>query len=151
MDSGLLGEGVENYRGFRYNWTGIPNEAPAIVALKDEEEERTKIYVSWNGDTETKTWRFYEVNESGRRSFLGQSKRKGFETVLRLDHTGIKTVQAEAFDAKGKLLINTSVVKPDILIQQFHGKKNTVAEKSKTGLVPWLFFEGQKLFRFADL
>ena len=33
MDSGFLGEGVENYRAFRYNCTGLPNETPAIVSL----------------------------------------------------------------------------------------------------------------------
>jgi hypothetical protein len=49
MDSGLLGEGVDNYREFRYNWTGIPNEAPAIVALQDPEIERGSIYGSLNG------------------------------------------------------------------------------------------------------
>ncbi|KAF4124547.1 LOW QUALITY PROTEIN: Arylsulfotransferase (ASST) [Geosmithia morbida] len=36
MDSGDLGVGVENCRGFRHNWTGIPNEEPAIVALEAE-------------------------------------------------------------------------------------------------------------------
>lgn len=151
MDSGLLGEAVENYRGFRYNWTGIPNEAPAIVALKDKEKETTSIYVSWNGDTETKTWRFYEVNDNGHRSYLGESKRKSFETVLKLDRVGIKTVQADAFDAEGKILVNTSVVKPEILVQQFTGKKNTVTTQSKAGLIPWLCFEGQKFFRSQDL
>lgn len=61
IDSRVLSEGVENYRGFRYNQTSIPNEAPALVALKDEEKDTTKIYVPWNGDTETKIWRFYKV------------------------------------------------------------------------------------------
>jgi hypothetical protein len=63
LDSGALGEGVENYRAFRYNWTGLPNEEPAIVSLKSR--EKTKVYVSWNGDTETERWEFYGATRGG--------------------------------------------------------------------------------------
>jgi hypothetical protein len=84
MDSGYLGLKVENYRGFRYNWTGIPNEAPAIVALEDEGS--INIYVSWNGDTRTKTWRFYEL-KGGRRSFIGEAPARLSGRVLRQSST----------------------------------------------------------------
>jgi hypothetical protein len=154
MDSGLLGDGVENYRGYRYNWTGIPNETPAIVALLDTENKTTSIYVSWNGDTETKTWRFYEVNNSGHRSYLGESKRESFETVLELGLAPLKNVQAEALDAEGEVLVATSVVKPGVLIQEFKEKSKAVGKqiyKQKGGILPWLFFEGQKFFRSGDL
>ncbi len=151
MDSGLLGEAVENYRGFRYNWTGIPNEAPAIIALKDEQSSTTNIYVSWNGDTRTKTWRFYGVSDNGRRSYLGESTRESFETMLKLDQAEFKTVQAEALDAEGTVLINTSAVKPEIMVHQYTGKSKKNAKHDKQGLVPWLMFEGQKFFRNEDL
>ncbi|KAJ5706718.1 hypothetical protein N7488_006519 [Penicillium malachiteum] len=87
MDSGLLGEGVENYRAFRFNWTGIPNEEPSLVAQKTP--SGTALYVSWNGDTETSAWRFYSVTDRyGSRSFLGEAVRSGFETSLLLSgHT----------------------------------------------------------------
>jgi len=151
MDSGYLGIGVENYRGFRYNWTGIPNEAPAIVALKDEKAATTSIYVSWNGDTRTKSWRFYELTESGRRSFLGEAKREGFETVLELDRAEVSTVQAEALDAEGTVLVDTSAVKPEIMIHEYTGKSKKIAKQKGSGLVPWLMFEGQKFFRDGEL
>lgn len=157
MDSGSLGEGVENYRGFRYNWTGIPHEAPAVVALKDEDAGATSIYVSWNGDTETKKWRFYEVSGNGRRSYLGESARKSFETVLSVERTGIKNVQAVALDARGEVLVQSSVVKPDILIQEFKGSsaKGSSGGKKMTkgceGWMEWLTFKGQKIIRPGDL
>jgi len=152
MDSCVLGEGVENYRGFRYNWTGIPNEEPAIVVLKDEEAESTNVYVSWNGDTRTKTWRFYEVSDGGRRSYLGESERKTFETVLKLDRVGVKTVQAEALNAVGEILRVTSAVGPEILIHEFKGHGKKKKEKPEYGgLLPWLMFEGQKFFKDGDL
>jgi hypothetical protein len=153
FDSGALGEGVENYRGFRYNWTGIPNEEPAIIVLKDEEAETTNVYVSWNGDTRTKTWKFYEVNDGGRRSYLGESKRESFETVLKLDRVGVKTVQAEALDAGGEVLRVTSAVGPEVLIYEFKGdgKKTKKGKPEYKGLVPWLMLEGQKFFKDGDL
>lgn len=116
MDSGYLGLGVENYRGFRYNWTGLPHEVPAIVALKND--GGTTVYVSWNGDTETHIWRFYAVTgKYGTRSYLGETKRTSFETSLHIPHKSVVHVVAEAVDAKGKILTSTDVVEsePEIL------------------------------------
>ncbi|CAI7641191.1 unnamed protein product [Penicillium viridicatum] len=74
MDSGSLGEGVQNYREFRYNWTGLPTEEPAIVAEKTS--SGTDVFVSWNGDTETAVWRFYAVMDAfGSREFLDEATR----------------------------------------------------------------------------
>lgn len=110
MDSGFLGEGVENYRAFRYNWTGLPNETPAIVSLQND--QGTTLYVSWNGDTETKVWRFYSVvDEYGSREFLGDAKRTGFETALSLPGRVIHAVSAEAIDARGRVLTATAAVR----------------------------------------
>jgi hypothetical protein len=69
---------VQNYRGFRFNWTGVPNEEPAVVALAHGES--TVVYVSWNGDTETTAWAFYGVKSDGREVILGEKPRTGFET-----------------------------------------------------------------------
>ncbi|KAL4980133.1 ASST-domain-containing protein [Aspergillus desertorum] len=110
MDSGFLGLGVENYRGFRYNWTGLPNEAPAIVSI--ENDEGTTVYVSWNGDTETKVWRFYHlVDEYGFRHFLGEVERQGFETSLFVKDHGLGLVAAEAIGVNGRALTSTAAVK----------------------------------------
>jgi hypothetical protein len=140
MDSGFLGLGVENYRGFRYNWTGIPNEAPAVVALKDEETSTTNIYVSWNGDTCTKIWRFYEVGDNGRRSFLGVSKRVSFETLLQLDQADFKTVQAQAVDVECTVLTDTSTVKLELMVQQIKWEGTSIAKQDKSGPIPWFVY-----------
>ncbi|BCS20067.1 arylsulfotransferase family protein [Aspergillus puulaauensis] len=111
MDSGYLGLGVENYRGFRYNWTGLPNEVPAIVSL--ENDEGTTVYVSWNGDTETKVWRFFSVvDEYGSREFLGEVERKGFETSLSVKSKGLGPVAAVAVGENGRVLTESAIVKP---------------------------------------
>ncbi|KAF1997141.1 hypothetical protein P154DRAFT_497530 [Amniculicola lignicola CBS 123094] len=116
FDQGYLGLGVENYRGFRYNWTGLPNEDPAIIAL--ENDDGTTIYVSWNGDTETKTWRFYALTgKYGARSYLGEVERRSFETSLEVEGKRVLHVVAEAVDAKGRVLRATGVARlePEIL------------------------------------
>lgn len=107
MDSGSLGRGVENYRGFKYEWHGYPNEAPAIVALQSD--ANTEIYISWNGDTETKTWRFFSTQADGSRTLLGEAARSGFETKFTVEGELVAAVEAEGFDAKGSSLTRTSV------------------------------------------
>ncbi|KAI1472716.1 ASST-domain-containing protein [Daldinia caldariorum] len=108
MDSGYLGLGVENYRAFRYNWTGLPTEEPAIVALRGEKD--ITAYVSWNGDTETKSWRFYAVlDDYGSRQFIGEAEKKSFETSLRIHDTSVKAISAEAIDSNGRSLRDAGV------------------------------------------
>lgn len=108
MDSDFLGEGVENYRAFRYNWTGIPTEEPAIVA--HQTSAGTAIYVSWNGDTETAAWRFYAITDQyGSRSYLGQAQRDGFETSFLVAGQSYQQVAAEALSAQGRKLTTTRV------------------------------------------
>ncbi|KAF1847817.1 uncharacterized protein K460DRAFT_64343 [Cucurbitaria berberidis CBS 394.84] len=116
MDSDYLGLGVENYRGFRYNWTGLPNEDPAIIAL--DNEHGTTIYVSWNGDTETETWRFYAVTgRDDERSFLGETKRTSFETSLNVPDKSVLRVVADAVDKKGNVIRSSGIaaLEPEIL------------------------------------
>lgn len=112
FDSGALGEGVQNYRGFRYNWTGLPSEDPAIVALENADGSGTALYVSWNGDTETKTWRFFELDEkTDTWSSLGDAERTSFETSLEVPDRKVERVSAEAVDRHGKVLRTTGVAR----------------------------------------
>ena len=127
VDSGALGVGVQNYRAFRFNWTGLPNEDPAVVALEDADGSGTTAYVSWNGDTETKLWRFFEVTDAvGSREFLGQTERVSFETSFHVVGRRVHRVVAEAVDDKGTVLRSTGVAKlePEILpIRPGKGRK----------------------------
>lgn len=115
MDSGFLDLGVENYRAYRYNWTGLPNEDPAIAAFVDD--ETVSIYVSWNGDTETHTWRFFGYDDDGQRTHLGDVTRKSFETSLHVPEEDILFVSAEAIGASDSILRTTRLAssRPEIL------------------------------------
>lgn len=133
LDSGELFEkgDVENYRGFKFNWTGIPTEKPAVVALKHGES--TMVYVSWNGDTETRTWRFYGNDEEGENTFLGEEKRTGFETgfyVTRGERW--QGFVAQAVGGDGKILISSGVAKAQEYIYQYvPGRDDFVLEEMK--------------------
>ncbi|KAB5531161.1 ASST-domain-containing protein [Coniochaeta sp. 2T2.1] len=118
MDSGALGVAVENYRAFRYNWTGLPNEDPAIVALAGD--AGTTIYVSWNGDTETKVWRFFGSGtdrEVGSQTLLGHVERTSFETSLFVSGKVVQNVSAQAIGTDGQVLRTTgfALVEPEVL------------------------------------
>jgi hypothetical protein len=120
LDSGKLFEkgDVENYRGFKFNWTGIPTESPTIVALRHGES--IMVYVSWNGDTQTKVWKYYGIDESGKKSLLGEEKRVGFETGFYVSggdrwHGFL----AEAVTENGNVLVLSEVVKGQKYIYQY--------------------------------
>jgi hypothetical protein len=121
FDSGALGEGVENYRGFRYNWTGLPRERPAIVALHNE--SATTIYASWNGDTEAVAWRFYGGVSEADLKILGETKRTGFETSLTTWITELGSFKAEALAHDSTVLTSTYVVKREVEVLQYHSPK----------------------------
>lgn len=114
---GPLGEMEQhNYRAFRYNWTGISAETPAVYA--EEVDAGTVIlYVSWNGDTKTSRWRFSWKEEL--ESHPGQvqvknqeTRRTGFETSLTIESRGasISQVVAEALDVHDNILARSDPV-----------------------------------------
>ncbi|KAI1073796.1 ASST-domain-containing protein [Whalleya microplaca] len=153
VDSGYLGVGVENYRAFRYNWTGLPNEEPAIVAQKGD--EGTTVYVSWNGDTETRSWRFYALSkEDESKEFLGEVDRTSFETSLHLSEEIVTAVFAEAIGINGDSLkiTGTTIIEPEI---KPGGKPPKIAieqtSAEKTLQTPTSLWEGYGILKYFRL
>ncbi|KAI9926043.1 hypothetical protein ASPWEDRAFT_108994 [Aspergillus wentii DTO 134E9] len=94
---------VHSYRGFRANWTGLASEDTALVALKAG--DRVLLFVSWNGDTEVRYWRF-NLERDGQRLLLGRTERTGFETSFNVG-VGVNSGDsfwAEAIDGNGRVL-----------------------------------------------
>jgi hypothetical protein len=74
-------------------------------------------------------------------------------------------VQVVALGAEGEKLVESSVVKPDVLIQEYKaseskkGSKGSKSSKSSKkiekpcggGIMGWLMFKGQKIIRPEDL
>ncbi|KAG7123326.1 hypothetical protein HYQ45_013928 [Verticillium longisporum] len=116
LDSEPGGNSVQSYRGFKLPWTGRPIEEPAVVALGSEASDDVDIYVSWNGDTETTLWRFYVEELRGdvaRKRFLGDSKRHGFETHIKVKKPSSGEdyrIVAEAIDGNKHVLARSGSV-----------------------------------------
>ncbi len=118
LDSGFLGEKVQNYRAFRYNWTGYSPETPAVFAELESEGTTVTAYVSWNGDTRTAFWRFIwvESDEVGEQTTSERTVRKsGFETKLVVSVAALRPaarvrISAEALDATGRVLSRSAFV-----------------------------------------
>ena len=140
LESGQAGIGTQSYRAFRYNWVGTPHETPSIIALCNGSgpasscEGKIHAYVSWNGDTETKLWRFFMVSTADAGSsksgvvqtqFLGESSRTSFETSFSVAASSLKVrskeayIFAQAYDAQNKLLSTTGMATIDALIQPY--------------------------------
>jgi hypothetical protein len=114
LESGILQGNVQNYRAFRYNWTGFSPEPPAIFA-EEIEDGGINVYVSWNGDTRTRRWRISWREETGYGSSVKRAievERSGFETVARLpaQGPGIGDISALALGATGEVLVESQEV-----------------------------------------
>ncbi|KAL4884978.1 ASST-domain-containing protein [Aspergillus karnatakaensis] len=108
---------VQSYRGFKYPWTGFSSEEIAVLVLGNV-NGAVEVYVSWNGDTETKYWAFYLVDtEAGGKRYIGKQKRDGFETVFRTD-----------LDLAADSLSKIS------LVAEAHGKDRVLGKSGLTGL-----------------
>jgi hypothetical protein len=98
-----LTSGLFSYRAYRFPWTGIPHEAPALVAVRDAASDRQILYASWNGATEVTHWRVDTGHSPDRLRPLGIARRQGFETAIPLGaNPGYAAVAA--LDAPGRVL-----------------------------------------------
>jgi len=96
----------------------------AVVALRDGGE--TRLYVSWNEDTETAAWEFFAVvGKVARTQNLGVARRVSFQTALAVSTAGLEVlgedvkVFAEALDSEGRALGRSGGVKVQEEIHPF--------------------------------
>jgi hypothetical protein len=74
---------VMNYRAMKFEWDGMPTDSPALWSYSRTAEpfSPTSFYVSWNGATQVKAWRFYgAMNMTGPWTLLDEVAKAGFET-----------------------------------------------------------------------
>ena len=75
----------------------------------NQRDAATVSYVSWNGATEVKRWRFYgSQDESTGYQLLGETKKTGFETVFTTDGYSMWNY-VEAIGADGGVLGRSKV------------------------------------------
>lgn len=101
-------EGRETYRAFKFPWIGVPAEEPRLVIERDE-NEALNGYVSWNGDTETKSWRLLAGAAEDALEVRATVERTGFETTIPVSANDL-FFAAEALDANGNASARSNVV-----------------------------------------
>jgi hypothetical protein len=93
---------AQSYRAFLGQWRGMPTDTPAVVAR--EEGGGTRVYVSWNGATQVRSWRVLASGSEGAEpAELTTAPRDGFETSIPAEGGG-PWFQVEALDAQGRVI-----------------------------------------------
>ena len=107
----LMLEQTHSYRAFKSPWVGKPQYPPKLLAYRRSASSLISstplcAYVSWNGATEVRTWRFFVGNTTdGPWQFAGTFPKSGFETKARLQ-PGAATpwVSVEALDVDDNVI-----------------------------------------------
>lgn len=116
LESGARQLNTQNYRAFKGNWTGFSPETPALT-VEDDGEGKITVWVSWNGDTRTTSWRALLNSSSDGLSSGGLSRlstyifaKNGFETKFDISNrSSAGALQVEALDAHGKVLSRSEI------------------------------------------
>ncbi|KAF2450789.1 hypothetical protein P171DRAFT_427098 [Karstenula rhodostoma CBS 690.94] len=104
--SNKLNDSLQNYRTFRFNWAGYSPE-PIAVFAEEVEGGEIDVYVSWNGDTRTVSWKltWKEGSSAETTEYTKTLPRYGFETAFRLPSRGsAHNIRAAALDGQGQVL-----------------------------------------------
>ena len=105
---GRFSADIQSYRAFRSPWTGRPTTKPVAVA-KTNTSSNT-VYVSWNDDSRTASWRVLAGSSQTQLVETARAPRMGFETVISVQSLGPYDVVV-AYDDTGALLAQTDVFK----------------------------------------
>jgi len=96
-----LPPGGENYRVLRLPWAGRPADPPDVALVGTV--ARPRVYASWNGSTELRTWRLEAGARAASLEDAGRYDRDGFETEI-VAPAGTRFARVTAIDGKGKPL-----------------------------------------------
>jgi hypothetical protein len=98
---GEFARGGDNYRAYKFPWSGRPARAPALVASR--RGNRVAARVSWNGATGVAAWELWAGNSANALRRIKGTPYGGFETALSAVTPG-NFVQVRAVDATGAVL-----------------------------------------------
>ncbi|KAK5174064.1 uncharacterized protein LTR77_001144 [Saxophila tyrrhenica] len=117
MEAVFIADWVGAYRNYKFDFVGKPLTRPDVYAVSYNEDEfgdkipTTDVAVSWNGDTEVRTWKLYARVENDRDEHLMETlPRSGFETSFH--HDGLwRTVRFEGLDSKNKTIVDSGEIR----------------------------------------
>jgi hypothetical protein len=92
---------THSYRAFKEQWEGQPLTHPAVHAAL--EDDRTIVWVSWNGATRIVSWRLLVGRRANSLTAAREQPRAGFETQLDVGGQH-RWIRVEALDSSGNVL-----------------------------------------------
>ncbi|MCO5314582.1 MAG: arylsulfotransferase family protein [Solirubrobacterales bacterium] len=99
FDARVLGIGTY-YRAYRAGWHGDPQTRPAVVARRHGAKQ-IRLWISRNGDTETRKWRVFGGTVANRLKRIADRNRVGFETFTAVP-VGRPFIRVEGLDSQGR-------------------------------------------------
>jgi len=91
-----------SYRAIQVpNWIGSPTSPPAGAVRISE--GITKVYASWNGDTEVTSWRVLAGPAPGELAPIVTKPKSGFETAITVK-AGYRAFEVQALNSKGQVI-----------------------------------------------
>jgi hypothetical protein len=99
----------ESYRTYRFQWAGGPAEPPAVAAVNAPAGAIT-VFMSWNGDTRTASWRVFAGPSPHKLAAVSTVARSGFETATQI-RAGAAYVAVQALDGGGSVLGDSAATK----------------------------------------
>jgi len=106
---GHLARGNDNYRAFRYEWTGRPSQPPKVIASAVKSNITARV--SWNGATDVARWELLAGADANSLVPIGSAARTDFETAVTAKSTAAQ-VALRAYDAAGNVLGTSVPIKP---------------------------------------
>ena len=81
-----------HYRAYRFNWSGNPQDLPAVAA--SSRRRKTSVFVSWNGATSVARWQVLAGSSPTTLKIVRTAAKGGFETVIAIPRSSYVAVQA---------------------------------------------------------
>ena len=106
---GRFALGGDNYRAYRFEWSGRPARAPALVA--ERRGNRIAARVSWNGATGVASWELWAGANPQALTRVTGAPSAGFETAVSAVTAG-RYVALKALDAGGAVIGSSAAIKP---------------------------------------
>jgi hypothetical protein len=106
---GRLARGNDNYRAFRFPWTGTPATAPKVTAASANGSVTARA--SWNGATGVARWQLLAGPSATQLAPVADVPSAGFETAITAK-TSQPYVAMRALDLAGATLATSGAVKP---------------------------------------
>lgn len=97
-----------SYRCYRSPWLGAPTSPIAVKSGKTE--NGTRVWVSWNGDTQVATWRVLGAGNTGKLGLVGEYPRDGFETAIAVPE-GLTRFRLVGLNPRGQVLGRSKINK----------------------------------------